>query len=207
MAQNKRPAAPQRPPVLPQQPQMQAPDARPKTVKEEIDEFLHRAAQKKQTSSRSPLPATVVQKLEPDRPARRISQPSAPLAQHDAPIEAEVVRGRPVGGAVSAHVNKYLDEKEFTQRANKMGGDVAAADSKIEQHLKEKFGHGISQLASKPGETAAAPISASTGFFEDEVPVMAAAGTGLAVLLNNVDNLRQAIVLNEILQRPIDRWK
>jgi hypothetical protein len=130
----------------------------------------------------------------------------ASLSQRQEPIQAEVVRERPVGGAVNEHVSKYLDEKEFDQRASKLGGDVAAADSIFEQHLKEKFGHGLSQLAGKPGETAAPPTPQSTGFFEDEVPVMAA-GTGLAVLLNNIDNLRQAIVVNEILQRPIDRWK
>jgi hypothetical protein len=73
--------------------------------------------------------------------------------------------------------------------------------------MQEVFGHGISQLASKPGETATAPTPKSTGFFEDEVPILSAAGTGIASLLNNIDNLRQAIVLNEILQRPVDRWK
>jgi hypothetical protein len=186
----------QRPPALPpQQPQVQDRAARPKSVKDEIDDFLRRAAQKQQAQSA------------PGAPARRISQPTATLTRREEPVQAEVVRERPVGGAVSAQVSKYLDEKEFDQRASKLGSEVAAADTKIEQHLKDVFGHGISQLASKPGETATPQSPRPTGFFQDEVPVMAAAGTGLAVLLNNVDNLRQAIVLNEILQRPIDRWK
>lgn len=188
-----RPIAPQVQPPPRQQPQMQAQAARPKSVKDEIDEFLRRAAQKKQPTS--------------GNPARRVSQTGDPFAQREEPIQAEVVYSRPVGGEVSEHVKKYLDEKEFDQRASKLGGEVAAADTKIERHLKEVFGHGISHLASRPGETAAPPTPTSTGFFEDEVPVLAAAGTGLAVLLNNIDNLRQAIVLNEILQRPIDRWK
>ena len=182
---------------------------RPKSVKEEIDEFLRRAAQKKQsqTMSGDPARSAFEPRQPPDAPARRISQPSASISQRQGTVQAEVVRERPVGGAVSEHVSKYLDEKEFDQRASKLGGDVAAADSIFEQHLKEKFGHGLSQLAAKPGETAAPLPPPSTGFFQDEVPVMAAAGTGLAVLLNNIDNLRQAIVVNEILQRPIDRWK
>ncbi len=112
-----------------------------------------------------------------------------------------------MGGAVSAHVKKYLDEKEFDQRASKLGGEVAAADTKIEQHLKQVFGHGISKLAAKPGETAAPPTPQLTAFFQDELPALPAAGAGLAAMLNNIDNLRQAIVLNEILQRPSDRWK
>ena len=117
-----------------------------------------------------------------------------------------VVRERPVGGEVTEHVKKYLDEKEFDQRAAKLGGDVAAADTKIEQHLKQVFGHGISKLAAQGGETAAPPKPQLAGFFQDEMPVLPAAGAGLAAMLNNIDDLRQAIVLNEILQRPIDRW-
>ena len=118
-----------------------------------------------------------------------------------------MVRERPVGGQLSEHVHKYLDEKEFTQRASSLGGEVAQADNKIEQHLHNVFDHGIGQLAGRAGETAAAPATLRTGFFEDEVPALSTAGIGLAVLLNNIDNLRQAIVLNEILQRPIDRWE
>ncbi len=192
-----RPPGPMRPPVLPpQQPrQAQQPQApRPKTVKEEIDEFLRRAAMQKQGQA-----ATGEQ-------ARRISQPMVPLSQRSEPVEAEVVRQRPVGGEVSEHVKKYLDEKQFDQRAAKLGGDVAAADEKIEQHLKQVFGHGISKLAAQGGETAAPPRPQLTGYFQDESPALPAAGAGLAAMLNNIDDLRQAIVLNEILQRPIDRW-
>jgi hypothetical protein len=207
----KPPGVPQRPrpmpPQQPQQPQVQVQGPKPKSVKDEIDDFLRRAAQKRQPQSAIPSTSSYKQQQESNVPSRRISRPSAPISQHPEPIQAEVVRERSVGGGVSEHVNKYLDEKEFSQRASKMGGDVAAADTKIEKHLKEAFGHGISQLASKTGETAAAPMPKSTGFFEDDVPILAAAGTGLASLLNNIDNLRQAIVVNEILQRPIDRWK
>ena len=178
-------AGPQRPPAQPQQPpqqqpQLQAQADRPKSVKEEIDEFLRRAAQKKQSQTMPLLPQRIRAKASHRRPTRRISQPSADLSTARNRSKPKWCGERPVGGAVSEHVNKYLDEKEFDQRASKLGGDVAAADTKIEQHLKEVFGHGISQLAAKPGETAAPPTPPSTGFFQDEVPVLAAAGTGLA---------------------------
>jgi hypothetical protein len=152
MRVQQRPPGPVNRPALPPQqprpaPRPQAQTAGPKTVKEEIDEFLRRAAQKKQSQSA------------PADPVRRISQPTATLAQRAEPLQAELVRERPLGGAVSEHVKKYLDEKEFDERASKLGGEVAVA------------------------------------------------GAGLAALLNNIDNLRQAIVINEILQRPEDRWK
>jgi hypothetical protein len=185
------PQIPQMRPMPQQQPQVQVP--RPKSVKDEIEEFLRRAAEKKQPSSASPLPRT--------------PRSNAPVVQQAEIVQAEIASDRPVGGEVTEHVKKYLDETQFTQRASKFGGDVAAADKKREDHLKQVFGHGISKLASKPGETSAPPTPPSTGFFQDEVPVLAAAGTGIASLLNNIDNLRQAIVINEILQRPVDRWK
>jgi hypothetical protein len=187
-----RPVGPQRAPQPPQvQPKVQVQP--PKSVKEEIDEFLRRAAQKRQ--------ATTVMSAE------RMAAPAARLAKEEQPVKAEVARPRPVGGEVAEHVKKYLDERQFDQRAEKLGTDVAAADKKIEEHLKDVFGHGISKLAAQRGETAAAPTPAPTGFFQDEVPALSTAGVGVASLLGNIDTLRQAIVLNEILQRPIDRWE
>ena len=206
MRQPQQPGAPQRPvdrgfPAGPQPPpapqaQQRPRAARPKSVMDEINEFLRR---------------TVEQKEAAGKPLRRVAPLSPPSPKAEQPVKADVGRERPVGGQVTEHVRKYLDEKEFTQRASKLGGEVASADDKIEQHLRDVFGHGISQLAGKPGETAVAPKSMPTGFFEDEVPALptalGAGGVGLAVLLNNINNLRQAIVINEILQRPIDRWE
>jgi hypothetical protein len=198
MRENKRPGMPQRPPAPPQQkviPQPQQPrPAQPKSVKEEIEEFLQRTAQKKQVASGTP--------------ARRISQPSAPIAKQADVVLAETVgQQRPVGGDVSRHVKKFLDESQFDQRASKLGGDVVAADTKIEEHLKKVFGHGVGNLSTQGGESAVAPTSLPTGFFQDDVSSVSSAGTGIASLLSNINNLRQAIIVNEILQRPIDRWE
>jgi hypothetical protein len=209
MRQPRPPIGPQ-PPAGPRPPQ-QRPQT-PKSVKEEIEQFIRRATQQAETSGKSPRQAAPPRQL---APARQVAQPRkvAPLpssapAKSQQPIKAQVVRERPVGGQVSEHVRKYLDEKEFAQRASSLGGEVAQADDKIEQHLRNVFEHKISHLAGRSGETAIAPAPLPTGFFQDEVPaVSAAAGVGLAALLNNIDNLRQAIVLNEILQRPIDRWQ
>jgi hypothetical protein len=177
----------------------------PKSVKEEIEQFIRRATQQAETGGKPPRQLA---------PARRVAQsrkdaplPSSAPAKSPQPIQAQVVRERPVGGEVSEHVRKYLDEKEFVQRASSLGGEIAQADDKIEQHLRNVFEHKISHLAGRAGETAVAPAPVPTGFFQDEVPAVSAAGVGLAVLLNNIDNLRQAIVLNEILQRPVDRWQ
>jgi len=186
-----RPSVP--PPRQPQSaPQGQAQASRPKSVKEEIDEFLRRAAQRKQ------------EQMPSDVPVRRLQPARSPMAGRAEAIEAVVVE-RPVGGEVNEHVKKFLDERQFSERAAKMGGDVAAADTKIEQHLKQVFGHGISKLANQGGETATAPEPEITPY-QTDMPALSAAGTGVAAMLNNVDDLRQAIVLNEILQRPVDRW-
>ena len=184
MAQNKRPAAPQRPPVLPNsrsnrrcKPRMHAP----------------KRSRKKSTNSsaaqprKSKLHLAVLCRLRLcknwSRTVLLAGYRSQALRLHNTMRPSRpkwCVKDRSAEQSANMSTNTSMKRNSLSVPI-KMGGDVAAADSKIEQHLKETFGHGISQLASKPGETAAAPTSASTGFFEDEVPVLAAAGTGLAV--------------------------
>ncbi|MCX6637173.1 MAG: hypothetical protein NT090_19120 [Acidobacteria bacterium] len=123
------------------------------------------------------------------------------------PVRAEVVAERPVGGQVTEHIKKYLDQSEFSRRTSQLGGEVAQADRQIDQRLHKKFDHAVSRLAGVPGEAAVAPVAIATPDLAasiSDLPVTSPAG--LALLLTNPDSLRQAIVLNEILHRPEERW-
>jgi hypothetical protein len=164
----------------------------PPDVADEIEEFLTRRA---------------VQ-----RPPAKVEQPGKiqPLSPQAAqPVKAEVVAEgeKPVGGQVTAHVKQYLDEQAFDRREAELGQKVAQADQQIDQHLQQVFSHPVSKLEAVPGE-AAKPTSAYeppnlVGTSED-VPDSFA--TGLLDLLTTPDSLRQAIILNEILHRPEERW-
>jgi hypothetical protein len=188
------PAMPQqRPPLQQQQPQVQIPQ--PKSVKDEIEEFLRRAAQKQQHGA----PAA--------GPTRRAPQAAAQTVQQQQVVQAEVVRRKPFGTEVSEHAQKFLDDKEFDERSAKLGSEVTSSEKKMEQHLKQMFGKDINKSASLAGDNAAPAIPLPANYLQDSVPALSVAGVGLAAALNNIDSLRQAIVLNEILQRPMDRWE
>ncbi len=174
-------------------PQPVQPRPVPRDVADEIGEFLRRAAERRRALNAPPAAAQP-----PQLP---------PLPSAEAPVQAEVVATAPVGGLVAQHVDKYLDEQEFGRREVELGKEVAQADKEIDQHLRQVFEHRVSKLEAVPGEAAAPPVAyeppdlVGTGA---EIPATFA--TGLLDLVSSPDSLRQAIVLNEILHRPEERW-
>jgi hypothetical protein len=74
--------------------------------------------------------------------------------------------------------------------------------STLESHLKQTFAHQVGTLAPAPADSLAA---------QNRAAAAAAAATGskqtlpIAALLSG-GNLRNAVILNEIFQRPEDRW-
>jgi hypothetical protein len=181
-----RQAAPQRP-VAPQ------PDA----VRDELEKFLRRVA--------NPQPGGSPQKQR-QRPAS-LSRDEVVVAS--VKPEKRLVQSKPgelpsqVGGRVSQQVDKYLDEGEFEKRAEHLGEKVAQADDRFEKHLKSVFGHKIGSLANQAKDGSMSSDSASS---------VASITTGDAtipafnVLFGNQAALRNAIVVNEILRRPEERW-
>jgi len=121
-------------------------------------------------------------------------------------VAAEVVDNdpgaRPVGGHVEATVAKDLDTSVFRQRAKQLGEQTRQAKQEAEKRLQKKFDHKLGKLDSqkqpraKPVEKPQAAVAV--------IPATSAAG--FAAMLRNADNVRQAIILNEILARPVDRW-
>ncbi len=109
---------------------------------------------------------------------------------------------------MTEHVQKYLDTEEFSRRGAQLGEEVAQADRQIDQRLQQVFDHELSHIEAVPGEAAVPPavvepadsLEAAGGM----APVVSA--VGIAELLATPELLGQAIVLNEILRRPEDRW-
>jgi hypothetical protein len=169
------------PKARPMQPPAQ-PRPRPTNVEEEISEFLRRAAKGR---------------------GQTAPPPSKP---REAPVPAEVIDDRPVGAAVPEQVRKYLDTQTFERRAAQLGSEVAQADDQVQSRLRSVFDHDVSRLAKRPGETSAAPTAQVAAAAMSAPMVAAAATTPFAALLGNIESLRQAIILNEILRRPEERW-
>jgi len=152
-------------------------------VEDEIGDFLRRAAER-----RGGAPA-----------------PQA-LPRANIPVAAEAVE-EPMGGQLREHVGEYLDSSKFERRASELGDEVSQADEMTQQRLHQKFDHEVSRLAGRPGESAE-PLRA-VGVLEPEdrtgeFPPTAA--VGVAAMLRDVESIRQAIIISEILNRPQERW-
>lgn len=149
---------------------------------DEIAEFLRRAVQQ-QRGGRPPQQAELAEVVEP-----------------------EVLPG-PVGGQVSRHVGEHLDTAKFRRRASQLGDEVAHADDQMDQRLHQKFDHRVGRLVGTAGESAeAAGVEEATEPEDRVIELPTTAAAGLPVLLSSAQNIRQAIVISEILNRPEDRW-
>lgn len=204
----------------------QAPRRPPRDqVEEEIGEFLRRAAERRaggppqrppQRPPQPPQPARA-----PQEPARRLVEAARPLSQRTdapapaarpaaqpaAPLRVEVVAEPRLGEGVRRHVQQYLSTDDLVRHAEHLGDDVEQTDERLQARLHQTFDHELSRIGRLPGEPASETEEAPTvegTYAGGEVPVTVAAG--FAALLANADTLRQAIILNEILQRPEDRW-
>ncbi len=160
-------------------------------VANEIDDFMRRAGQHRGT-----------------RPATPPSAPPVKAAVVQ-PVPAQaVVEPQPIGGQLSEHVRKYLDEQEFRRHSEQLGGEVAQTDRQIDQHLHQVFDHHVSKLEEVTSESAAPPTidqQPEAVDVSDAAPMAFVAG--LVGLVTNPESLRQAVILNEILHRPEERWE
>ncbi|MEN6405532.1 MAG: hypothetical protein ABFC77_03575 [Thermoguttaceae bacterium] len=175
------------------------PPPRPTELTQEVEQFLRRARQKSAGPTSSPS-STIVRKS--PTPA---AEPARAESFRSSPESASTPK--PVGGQVGQHVEQYLDEpKKFERREASLGEEVTQVDRQIDQHFRQVFDHRISQLAAVPGESAAPSATESS---ERAVAVVETSSLPAAELLDwlgDPDFLRRAIVLNEILHRPEERW-
>jgi len=166
-------------------------------LQDEIGEFLRRAAQQRGQARPAARPVAPPPAPRPSPPVqRRLAEPaSAPAAR------------RPVGEGVAEKVAEDLDTSAFRTRASQLGQETRQAAARVQERVHEAFDHELGQLAEEQQRRArkqkARKASAAAVTAESLPPTSAA---GFAALLANADNVRQAIVLNEILQRPEHRW-
>ncbi|HEV3023900.1 MAG TPA: hypothetical protein VGX76_15600 [Pirellulales bacterium] len=170
-----------------------APPPRPRpqpgrqAVDDEVSEFLRRAAEKRAARNVAEAPR--------NEPPRRLVEIGA-----DDVVEVQAIDEPPTGAAVAQHVQQHLDTREFAARASHLT-NVDQSDVTIKSHLQQVFTHPVGHLASRgPEKTEGQSGAAATA------PGVPVASDFLASLLGDPQSLRGAVVLNEVLQRPTDRW-
>ena len=202
-----------------------APPADP--LRAQVDEFLRRAGKQPAPAGpgpRQPPPGKaagrdeVVVLLDEDvaEPPRKSlaekmrSQDAAAAARRTKPAASQLSRRQPPRSpqrvapqqrpkSVAEHVAEHVGAapQEFRKEVANLGERVRRADEQFDAQLQQKFDHELGSLATRHAtSTSDQPMAAER----------ATPAAQIAALLASPDGVRQAIVLNEILNRPVDRW-
>jgi hypothetical protein len=202
-----RPAGPQPAQAAPGRPQPMGQQADP--LRNQVEEFLRRAGaqqpnQPPQQPRRQAPPVQEIEVLLDDDAVAERRPARVPLRQSDTK-PAAAARQQAPRRPVTSQKRKTLAERateraaaraeRLSKQTSQLGRRVIAEDQEFDTQLKAKFDHSVGTLA---GQTVASselvPVETSTPAEQ------------IAAMLANPDGVRQAIVLNEILRRPIDRW-
>jgi len=138
----------------------------------------------------------------------------APQAERREVLDAEIVEdaeildpGEVVEQDVSAHVARHMDTSGFARRVSTLGDRVERSDDRMEVHLQSTFQHELGQLGARTSTPEASALEAD-GLAGTRAPEAAPrpSGVNLVTLLHDTQQLRNALILSEILQRPEHRW-
>jgi hypothetical protein len=217
------------PAAAPQPPQGQPQPARPPQVgqqadplRNQVEDFLRRAGRVRQGNQQGPAPprgrqvgASEIEVLVDDaaapRERRPLAEPFRPVEQTTASSAPQPVtaprKSRPPRQpaasrreTVAEHVadNVTAHSRALADQTSRLGQRIIEEDHQFDVQLKAKFDHTVGTLT---GSDVAAAEQAATAAQEASRPA-----AQIASLLANPDGMRQAIVVNEILRRPMDRW-
>jgi hypothetical protein len=223
---NKQAAPPRGRPPVAQQPQakpaVQAAGRQADPLRDQVEDFLRRAGRGPQAGQPGPaqrrarpvggseievlvdeaaLPSQRGPLAEPLRP---VDQPiAAPLSQSSSttgkprPQRKNISQRRET---VAEHVteNVAAPSRAVAEQAARLGQRIIEEDHQFDVQLKAKFDHTVGTLTES---TVTVAEQAAAGSANTTTPAMQ-----IAAMLANPDGVRQAIILNEILHRPADRW-
>lgn len=190
----------------------------------QVEEFLRRAGRTDpQAQQRSPqrpgdpTPATQIEiDTDPSRASdRAMGQPLRQAAWRATPAAtssnapAATIRisdksrsqrgsGKPRRKSVAEHVAEQVTAhtQSLADKASKLGQRIVSEDQQFDVKLKAKFDHTVGTLADSSVPSAA----------EQSPPPTNSPAAQLAALLANPGGVQQAMLLNEILRRPSERW-
>jgi hypothetical protein len=114
-------------------------------------------------------------------------------------------------GPLVPQVARSLNTQSLVERASHLGDDIVLAENKFKSSVRTEFSRNLGSLKNTHGET---EFSRNLGSLknthgEDVYGQRSnenlVAGR-LASLLTSPEGVREAVILSEILNRPIDRW-
>jgi hypothetical protein len=193
-------------PPQPQPKPIQAGGQQADPLRNQVEEFLKRASQRPQ-GPQEPIaksqtrPASEIEiLLQESRQALEQRDASGQRAAESRPAQPPQRPQRRVKRrqSVAEHVAEQVASrsKSLAEKASQLGRRIVAEDEQFDVQLKAKFDHSVGTLAGSvnPVATPPAPPPADTPALQ------------IATLLANPEGVRQAVIVNEILRRPSERW-
>ncbi|MCC7476563.1 MAG: hypothetical protein IT425_14325 [Pirellulales bacterium] len=172
----------------------------------QVEEFLRRAG--RLPEAEQPASPREIEKRRPPSPepkTRRLVEAPPPIAgkPSQSASSAERERRSKASGkkrkSVAEHVAEAVTShsQSLGQQASRLGERIVREDEQFDVQLKARFDHKLGTL----GENPVAQPATSTAFVPADTP----AGQ-IAAMLASPEGVRQAVLLNEILRRPSERW-
>lgn len=105
-----------------------------------------------------------------------------------------------VAASVAAHLR---GAEQISQHTAHLSARVDVADDEMDARLHQTFDHQVGRLRKT---TEATPDVSRQDSNAVAATVTQATVLGIAHMLQSPENIRSAIILNEVFNRPIDRW-
>jgi hypothetical protein len=194
--QQRRPA---RPEVRPEQRGPRPAGGKP-VVQDEVAEFLKRAAEKRSTTKTAEgRPAQ--ERVDPRIVEMRAAAQKRQSANRSA-APAEIVEARTVEPLTPSRwpgpVHSHVDTRDLAERAGQLM-QVDRADAAFQAHI-QSLDHQVGRINESDAGQPSTPADAGPQ------TIVAPPNEVFAALLSDPQSLRQAIILNEIIERPVERW-
>lgn len=168
------------------------------SLEAKLEEFLH---QKKASGQLAPAQSSAGQVFESSSSEKVV----------DAEIVADSISTRSVRGLDDYH----FDTRQFRESFLSLDQEIDSTDKAATSHLHEKFGHSLGQIKQEEGDTLSAyeepkesvntDANKQAAVLPGDLAKVTAMGE-ISAALHNQDDLRRAIILNEVLGRPKHRW-
>jgi len=175
-------------------------------LRSQVEEFLRRANQNPQANQPPQRPASEIELLVDDSTRapqrsqadarRQQSKPAPAPASEKRPARRPVTPKRRVTLAERAAIREEKRVGHLAEKKPKLGQRIIQEDEQFDEQLKAKFDHTLGTLSSAVSSTEPPP----------SMPATPNAAAQIAAMLANPEGVRQAILLNEIMNRPSDRW-
>lgn len=160
----------------------------------DIEEFLKRAAQRRQTKpAQAPSPPATPRPEYTDAKLERIPR----NREDDAPVQAILIEENSAGESVAAHMKGLSKQRAQSERKadqRRAGGTVKPVEPPVSTKPSE---------GSYVPKTRAPSVAPQTVLGDDSGFTVA---DRLVTMLQKPEGMMQAMLLQEILKRPEDRW-